>query len=449
MSWLDIRRRSDYMRMIGVGALVFMSVGLTAPLYSNYVVWLGANTSQVGLIFAFYQIASLASQYWWGQRSDRLGKRKPLILIGLSGLALGVLGTSNAPSYEWLFPIRILEGLAFAAYSTGNLALLGDILEGEERRGRLVGSYRMFGSLAFAPASLAGGWIADQLGLRMPFLLSMAFILLALILVSRIREESRDQTAELGERGERARQQHGDEGLSSVEELSVEQTDQQGHPSTLSADLSAPVETQNANGHTTSNPSQASNPQQRLIIAFLLLTFAWFFGMGSVVSLWPVYMRANGYSQTIIGGLWALAALGEVGALLLAGNLADKLGRKPVILFGVSGMACIYLAYTIAPSLAWFIPIQMIRSLTYASFEAPAMLYATELGLRQQRGRLAGLYFSASGLGGVLGSALGGWMAQALGMPSMFRLVATVMLVIALLMLWFMPRRGTREVVTA
>ena len=168
----------------------------------------------------------------------------------------------------------------------------------------------------------------------------MVFILLALVLVSRIREESRDQTAELGEHAERARQQHSNEELSAVEELSVEQTDQQGHPSTLSAD------------HSASNPSQASNPQQRLIIAFLLLTFAWFFGMGSVVSLWPVYMRANGYSQTIIGGLWALAALGEVGALFLAGNLADKLGRKPVILFGVSGMACIYLAYTIAPSLA-------------------------------------------------------------------------------------------------
>ena len=427
MAWLDIRRRSDYLRMIGVGALVFMSVGLTAPLYSNYVISLGASTSQLGLIFACYQIASLASQYWWGQRSDRLGKRKPLVLIGLSGITLGLLGTANVRAYDWLFPIRIFEGLAFAAYSTGNLALLGDILEGEERRGRLVGSYRMFGSLAFAPASLAGGWIADQMGLRIPFLFSMAFIVLALALVSRIRENG-DQGS--GIKG----QSSGDRETGRVEQQGSS-SDDVVEPSSYAAERKVEL---------LSAPAQNS----KLIIAFLLLTFAWFFGMGSVVSLWPVFMRANGYSQTIIGGLWALAALGEVGALYLAGNLADKLGRKPVILFGVGGMACIYLAYTVAPLLAWFIPIQMLRSLTYASFEAPAMLYATELGLRQQRGRLAGLYFSASGIGGVLGSALGGWLAQILGMPSMFRIVASVMLGIAILMLWLMPRRTAHDEVT-
>jgi MFS family permease len=182
---------------------------------------------------------------------------------------------------------------------------------------------------------------------------------------------------------------------------------------------------------------------------FLALSFAWFFGMGSVVSLWPVFMHNNGYTQTQISGLWALAALGEVGCLLLAGYLADRLGRKWVILAGVSIMACVYTAYTFAPAFVWFIPIQIVRSFAYSSFEAPALLYATELGLRQRRGRLAGLYYSASGLGGVAGSLLGAAAAQAFGMTTMYRSVALGMVAVALVVALVMPRlRSSRAPVT-
>ncbi len=63
---------------------------------------------------------------------------------------------------------------------------------------------------------------------------------------------------------------------------------------------------------------------------------------------------------------------------------------------------------------------QLCRALAYACFEATALLYATELGLRRQRGRLVGLYYSASGMGGIAGSAAGGAAAQVVGMTRMF-----------------------------
>jgi MFS family permease len=394
---LELRDRSSYLRITGVLFLVFAASGLTAPLFSNYVKLLGADTSQIGFILAAYQVASLASQYWWGQRSDRLGRRKPLIIAGTGGLALAYLSYAAVGSYQWLYPIRILEGLAFAAYSTGSLALIGDLLEDQERRGRFMGQYRMMGSLAFAAAALTGGWVADTFGIQVPLVLAAGCFVVGLFLASQARDTN-EAAADKPQAATPPPSPTAEQGLS-------------------------------ANG----------SINLRILIPFLSLSFAWFLGMGSVASLWPVFMKTAGYSQTQISGLWGLAAAGEVFWLFIAGIMADKIGRKWVIIVGVAGMAGIYTAYTFATGFIWFVLIQMVRSFTYSTYETPALLYATSLGLRQQRGRLAGLYYTISAVGGVVGSIMGGTLANALGMETMFRIIAAFMLIIAVTAAIVMP----------
>ena len=72
--------------------------------------------------------------------------------------------------------------------------------------------------------------------------------------------------------------------------------------------------------------------------------------------------------------------------------------------------------------------------------EAPALLYATELGLRRQRGRLAGLFYSAGSLGAIAGSIAGGVIAQWVGLSNMFRMAVVLMLAVALVIGKVMPR---------
>ena len=399
MRWLKVRDRAAYLQLTGVLFLVFAAAGTISPLLSNYIVSLGADTGQIGLVFAVYQVSSLASQYW-------MGRRKPLVLIGTAGLALAYLAAAGVGWYGWLFLVRALEGIAFAAYSTGALALIGDVLENEQARGRLMGMYRMFGSLAFSIAALSGGLLADVAGLRAPVLMAAGFYALAFLLVSRVRERPRASDQRPA-------------------------NDEQPAPGPLQQEDAAPP---------AGSRWSLGDARSVALLSFLALAAAWFIGMGSVVALWPVYMRGAGHSQTTISALWALAALGEVPCLMLAGYLADRFSRKWVIIGGVSGMACVYLAYTVSTALAWLIPVQMVRSLAYSCFEAPALLYATELGLRERRGRMAGLYNTVTGAGGVSGSAVGGAVAQQIGMPAMFRGVALLMLAVALAAALVMPR---------
>ncbi len=385
----DVRDRDAFVRLIGVQMLVFMAVGTSAPLMVRYVGSLEADTTQTGLVFATFQVATLVSQYAWGRRSDQLGRRKPLLLIGTLGLAVSLALTALVPWYGYLFIIRIIEGLSMAAYQSGSLAMIGDLLEHEPDRGRLMGTYRMFGSLAFAGAALAGGIVADVAGLRAAVALTALGFGLAALLVLRVRE---------------------------------------------SAPAAAPRVA------ATTTPLH-SGIDTAVLWPFLIVTMSWFLGMGSVATFWPQYMADNGYVQWQISGLWALAALGEVPCLYLAGLLADRFGRKWVLVTGVAGMASVYLAYTVSTAIAWILPVQLIRSFVYSCFEIPSLTYTTELGLRERRGRLAGLFYTANGGGGIIGSALGGALAQASDLVTLFRTASGVMWGAALFAAWRMPDR--------
>jgi MFS family permease len=399
LTWLNVRDRGAFVRLTGVLFLVYLATGLWSPLLAVYTRSLGADTAQIGLVLATFQATNLASQYWWGRFSDRLGRRKPLLLLGTAGLCAAYLGIASVGYYGWLFAVRAIEGVALAAYSTGSLALIGDLLEDQASRGRLMGTYRMFGSLAFSIAALSGGWLADTFSPRVPFLIAASCYALACALGSSIRE----------------RPTRLDEGPRTKDE--------------------------SAGASDVHHPSFVVRPGgRRALWSFLGLIFTWTFATGAVISLWPVYMTTLGYNQTAIGGLWALAALGEAPYMLLAGHLSDRWGRKWVMLAGMALMSGVFLAYTVSPLFAWLVGAQMVRSLAYASFEAPALLYATELGLRQQRGRLAGMYYSASGLGSILGSVAGGGAAQQFGMPLMFRGVVATMLAMVVVMARVMPR---------
>lgn len=380
----QIKDRASFWRLTGILFLVYLSAGLYNPLLSVYIEGLGAGTRDIGIVLATFQVTSLLSQTWWGAWSDRLERRKPLLLFGTAGLAIAFLGIAVSRQWIWLIPFRMLEGLALAAYSTGSLALIGDLLDDQRGRGRLMGLYRTFGSLAFALAAIGGGRLADLFGMRIPLLLAVGFFSCALLLSLGVKERR-------------------------VVVPVVSQPEQ----STLHDEHSAAL------------PPGVS---RGAVWAFLCMVFLWTFGMGSIVSFWPLYMKNVGYSQTAVGSLWGLAAMGEVPGLLLAGYLADRWGRKRVMIMGMTLMAGVFLGYTISTALAWLILIQMVRSLAYSSYEAPSLLYATELGLRHQRGRLASLFYAAGGVGGITGSLLGGAIAREVGLVTMYRGVVVVML---------------------
>jgi SET family sugar efflux transporter-like MFS transporter len=152
----------------------------------------------------------------------------------------------------------------------------------------------------------------------------------------------------------------------------------------------------------------------------LISAFLWSLVTGAVYAVWANYMVSDiGYSRAAMSRLWAVASLSEFPLMMVAGWLSDRIGRLPMLSLGFVAWAVVFVGYITVPAMPWIVIVQLVRGFAYSAFTATAMTYATEVRARAQRGRASGLYSSAGGLGSILGSSVGGTLAQFAGFRTM------------------------------
>jgi MFS transporter, DHA1 family, tetracycline resistance protein len=91
----------------------------------------------------------------------------------------------------------------------------------------------------------------------------------------------------------------------------------------------------------------------------------------------------------------------------IIGNLSDKYGRRPVLLFSLFGFGIDYLFLALAPSYAWLFIGRVIAGITGASFTT-ASAYIADVSTPENRAKNFGMIGAAFGLGFVIGPLLGG-----------------------------------------
>jgi len=93
------------------------------------------------------------------------------------------------------------------------------------------------------------------------------------------------------------------------------------------------------------------------------------------------------------------------------GNLSDKYGRRPILLFALLGFGIDYIILALAPSYGWLFIGRIIAGMTGASFTT-ASAYIADVSTDETRAKNFGMIGAAFGLGFVLGPALGGLLAN-------------------------------------
>jgi MFS transporter, DHA1 family, tetracycline resistance protein len=95
----------------------------------------------------------------------------------------------------------------------------------------------------------------------------------------------------------------------------------------------------------------------------------------------------------------------------LIGNLSDKFGRRPVILFSLFGFAIDYLLLAFAPTIIWLFIGRIIAGITGASITT-ATAYIADVSTSENRAKNFGLIGAAFGLGFIIGPVIGGLLGQ-------------------------------------
>jgi MFS transporter, DHA1 family, tetracycline resistance protein len=93
------------------------------------------------------------------------------------------------------------------------------------------------------------------------------------------------------------------------------------------------------------------------------------------------------------------------------GNLSDKYGRRPVLLFSLFGFGIDYIFMALAPTYSWLFIGRIIAGITGSSFTTAAA-YIADISTVETRAKNFGMIGAAFGLGFIIGPVLGGFISH-------------------------------------
>jgi len=164
------------------------------------------------------------------------------------------------------------------------------------------------------------------------------------------------------------------------------------------------------------------------IIGFFLAVFLMQASHGPYYAFYSIYMTDHGYSETLIGQLWALGVLAEVGLFVVMHRLLDRFGARRVLVASLALAAVRWLLIgQFVDSLGLLLVAQLLHAATFGTFHAASIHLVHHYFRGRHQGRGQALYSSVSfGAGGAVGSLLSGYAWQGIGAGVTFALASAV-----------------------
>lgn len=175
-----------------------LGVGIVSPLLPLYAEAMGASGVLLGMIFSSFTITRAVVIPIIGPLSDRRG-RKLFLLIGFGGFTVATLGYLLATSPLHLIVTRAIQGATAGMMLPIARAFIGDLCpRGEEGKWQGIANAAFFGGFGVGP--LIGGPIAEWYGYNTAFYVMGIICLLSFLLALRFLPESRSRQGGGGHR---------------------------------------------------------------------------------------------------------------------------------------------------------------------------------------------------------------------------------------------------------
>lgn len=159
--------------------------------------------------------------------------------------------------------------------------------------------------------------------------------------------------------------------------------------------------------------SPAPAGRSRHAVTFVLITvFLDMVGFGIIMPVLPELIETVGHvgidRAAYIGGwMFASFSLAQFVFAPLMGNLADRFGRRPMLLLAIFGLGLDFLLSAWAPTLFWLFVGRVLAGVCGSSWII-ASAYIADVTAPDDRARAYGMMGAAFGLGFVVGPAIGG-----------------------------------------
>lgn len=139
-------------------------------------------------------------------------------------------------------------------------------------------------------------------------------------------------------------------------------------------------------------------------------------GFGIIIPVIPkliTQLTGGTLSEASVYGGWLLFTYSIFQFLFspVLGNLSDRFGRRPVLLFSLFGVGLDYVALAFAPTIGWLFVARAFAGITGASIST-ASAYIADISTPEKRAQNFGMVGVAFGVGFIIGPVLGGILGQ-------------------------------------
>ncbi|GAA1161875.1 MFS transporter [Nesterenkonia sandarakina] len=370
--------------MILSAFVIAIGFGIVAPILPQYASDFGVSAMAVSAVVSAFGLFRLLFAPASGKLTQWLGET-PVYVIGLLIVAVSMIATAYAPTYELLLLFRALGGIGSTFFTVSAMTFLAR-KSPPTIRGRVSGAY----ASAFLIGNVAGPLVGSGLlvfGQRVPFLVYGAALVVAAGIVFVMLRQSR-----LEDRGRKEEREKA---------TLAEAWQHRGYRAALTAGF--------ANGWATFGLRNSIVP---LFAASAFVGSGWFLD-----------------SSQLAGVALATFAAGNVAAVLIFSRRSDRFGRRRPIILGLMISAVATGLLGLAPSPLVLLLLSVIAGAgTGLMNPAQQAAIADIVGSGRNGGSVVSTFQMTQDLGSIVGPLLAGFLVDQLGYAWAFGVTGVILM---------------------
>ncbi|MDD3883502.1 MAG: MFS transporter [Gallionella sp.] len=375
--------KNYYWRLAGFYFFYYAFVGMFAPYWSLYLKSLHFSAIDIGILMAVQPVMRMIAPNLWGWLADHSGQRLLIVQVAAGLSLLFYLGVFLTTSFWGMLLVLALMSFFWSASMPLVEATTLTWLGGNASH---YGRIRSWGSLGFIATVLGLGYAFDYIAIA--WLLWAGLVCeLGILLFSRLIPAT------------------------------------QAHP------------------HATDHQPIRQIFFQPVVLTLFGACFLMAMAHGPYYTFYSIYLVEHGYSKGMVGGLWALGVICEIGVFFLMPRLMRHFSF--VRLLQISLLAAVVRFLMIAwlvDAIVWVLFAQILHALTFGAFHAASVGLVHEYFRGRHQARGQALFGSLTyGAGGMLGSLTSGPVWELWGPEVLFSMSALAALTGILLLRWQRP----------
>lgn len=346
----------------------YFFVGIFVPYWALYLQSEQFSPADIGILMSLFQISRIFAPNFWGWLADHTEKRIAWIRLNT---ILGVLGFIVVFWVQGFWPMLfVMAALSLFTSSTMPLSESLTLAHLANTKGH-YSRIRMWGSVGFIVAAILLGYVIDWAGIS-SLLWAILFVQAVLFLFTFTLPDVK------------VAPHHADS--ASVWKIL-------GNPVVIS-----------------------------LLVGCALMVTA----HGVLYNFYSIFLANHGYSKAMIGLLWSVGVICEIGMFLMMPRIMSKLSLKNILLISLALAVIRFAMIGVAvDNLVILLIAQSLHAATFGSFHAASIEVVAQFfnGRHQAKGQA--IYNSVTyGLGGAIGGVAGGYALESLGGQMTFLLAA-------------------------